>query len=165
MMHFIYLNVMGNQKFNNFKIQDGKWRPYSKLKNCDISETISPNWLNFPWWHILVLESLPAHQNFQLLTIPNTRHFWKLLNAISQQLFEPILMTFGTAMQICYPGLIGNQKFKYLKIKDGTQQSSWKLKNCDIQNRLANFPKILYDTLDVPKINFFIIQDGGQIPF
>ena len=33
-MHIRLPNMTANQKFQNFKIQDGGWRPSSNSKNC-----------------------------------------------------------------------------------------------------------------------------------
>ena len=81
-----------NQKLKNFKIKssmaDGGY-----LENRKITISQKPFgrfWWNFAWWHILILQRLPANQKLKLLKIQDGGRptFWKLLNAISQQLFD-----------------------------------------------------------------------------
>jgi len=64
-MHISPSNLTGDQKFKNLKIQDGRQWPSWSRKIAISPKPFGRFWWNFAWWHIFVLQSLPAVQKIK----------------------------------------------------------------------------------------------------
>jgi len=110
---------MENQKLKNFKIQDGRWRPSWKSKNCDISENVWPILMKF-WIMAHITHPKPTSWS-KCQTFKNPR-WWmaailKNIECDISATVWPILVKFGMAMHIRPPNLTVHQNFKISKSK------------------------------------------------
>jgi len=74
MMHLIYLNVMENQKFSNFKIQDNEWRPSSKLKKIQYLRNRLTKLTKFSMMAHISSQHLTSASKFRTFNNPKCQH-------------------------------------------------------------------------------------------
>jgi len=123
---------------------------------------------NLAWWHILVLQSLPAVQKLKFKKSKmRTATILKIVKCDISATVWPILIKFGTTMHISHPNyLTCNQMFENLKIQDGGRRPSWKSKIIfkTVEPILMKFCMITQIS-SCSKNQMFKPKDGGLLPF